>query len=83
MSKNPITLTFLHFPKFTALSLINFGMNPEFDHVPPECTLLKLHYPKFDVSRLIYSKGIKEKPLGVVGLTPSPFGKGRVKMEHG
>ena len=28
------------------------------------CILLKLHYAKFDVSRLFWSKGIEEKPLG-------------------
>ena len=28
------------------------------------CTLLKLHYAKFDVSRLFCSKVIEEKPLG-------------------
>ena len=27
------------------------------------CILLKLHYAKFDVSRLVCSKVIKEKPL--------------------
>ena len=29
------------------------------------CILLKLHYAKFDVSRLFCSKVIEEKPLGV------------------
>ena len=42
------------------------------------CILLKLHYAKFDVSGLFYSKVIEEKPLGV-GSTP-PLGKGRVKL---
>ena len=28
------------------------------------CILLKLHYAKFDVSRLFCSKVIEEKPLG-------------------
>ena len=41
------------------------------------CILLKLHYAKFDVSRLLCSKVIEEKPLGV-GSTP--LGKGRVKF---
>ena len=43
------------------------------------CILLKLHYAKFDISRLFCSKVIKEKPLGRVGSTPSPLGKRKVK----
>ena len=39
--------------------------------------LLKLHYAKFDVSRLFCSKVIEEKPLR--GRLDPPFGKGRVK----
>ena len=53
----------------TPLPLLNFWMNPKFDHIPM-CMLLKLHYAKFDVSRLFRSKVIKEKPLGVSS-TPS------------
>ena len=43
-------------------------MNPKFDHIPPICILLKLHYAKFDVSRLFRSKVID---------APPPIGKGR------
>ena len=43
------------------------------------CILLKLHYVKFDVSRLFCSKVIEEKPLGV-GSNPPPLGKGRVNF---
>ena len=39
------------------------------------CMLLKLHYAKFDVSRLFCSKVMEEKPLGVCS---TPLGKGRV-----
>ena len=39
------------------------------------CILLKLHYAKFEASRLFCSKVIEEKPLGV----GSTLGKGRVK----
>ena len=39
--------------------------------------LLKLHYAKFDVSRLFRSKVIEEKPLGG---RLDPLGKGRVKV---
>ena len=42
------------------------------------CILLKLHYAKFDVSRLFCSKVIEKKTFGGVGSTP--LGKGRVKM---
>ena len=35
------------------------------------CILLKLHYAKFDVSRLFCSKVIEQKPLGG-RLDPSP-----------
>ena len=41
------------------------------------CILLKLHYAKFDVSSLICSKVIEEKPLGG---RLDPLGKGKVKM---
>ena len=69
MSKKPIILTFFqHFPKFAPLPLLNFGVDPTFDH-PPMCILLKLDYVKFGVSNLFFSKVIEEKPL-VVGLTP-------------
>ena len=34
------------------------------------CILLKLHYTKFDVSRLFCSKVIEEKPSGGGGLDP-------------
>ena len=40
--------------------------------------LLKLHYAKCDVSRLLCSKVIEEQPLGGRS-TPLPLGKGRVK----
>ena len=52
-----------------------------FDH-PPMCILLKLHYAKFDVSRLFCSKVIEEKSLGGLIDPPPPplFGKGRVKI---
>ena len=46
-------------------------MNPKFDHIPPMCILLKLHYAKSDVSRLFCLKVIEDKPLGF-GSTPSP-----------
>ena len=39
------------------------------------CILLKLHYAKFDVSRLFCRKVIEEKPSGEGRL----LGKGRVK----
>ena len=42
------------------------------------CILLKLHYAKFDVSRLFCSNVIEEKPLGV-GSTPSPLVKEGLK----
>ena len=42
------------------------------------CILLKLHYGKFDVSRLFCLKVIEVKPLGG-RLDPPPLGKGRVK----
>ena len=42
------------------------------------CTLLKLHYAKFDVSRLFCSKVFEEKPLGGSSRPPS-LGKERVK----
>ena len=42
------------------------------------CILLKLHYAKFDASKLFCSEGIKEKPLEV-GSTPLLPVKGRVK----
>ena len=47
------------------------------------CILLKLHYVKFYVPRLFYSKVIEEKPLGG-RFAPSPppsLGKERVKCE--
>ena len=44
------------------------------------CILLKLHYAKFDVSRLFCLKVIEEKPLG--GWL-DPLRKGRVKQEAG
>ena len=59
--QKPIILTFfLHFPKFTPLPLPNFGINPKFDRIPLYI-LLKLHYAKFDVSRLFCSKVIEKK----------------------
>ena len=44
------------------------------------CILLKLHYEKFDVSRLFCSKVIEEKPFGGRLDPPPPLGKGRVKQ---
>ena len=41
------------------------------------CILLKLHYAKFDVSRLFCSKVLEKKPQGV-GSIPPPLGTGRV-----
>ena len=41
--------------------------------------LLKLHYGKFDVSRLFCSKVIEVKHFGG-SARPPPFGKGRVKI---
>ena len=41
------------------------------------CILLKLHYAKFGVSNLFFSKVIEEKPLGG-RLDPPPLGIGRV-----
>ena len=33
--QKPIILTFSqHFPKFTPLPLLSFGVSPEFDHIP-------------------------------------------------
>ena len=42
------------------------------------CILLKLHYAKFDVSRLFCSKVIEEKPLEGRLAPPPPPGEGRV-----
>ena len=42
------------------------------------CILLKLHYAKFDVSRLSCSKVIEENPLGGLARPPQP-GKGSVE----
>ena len=75
MSKNYNFDIFLHLPKFTPLPFLNFGMNPKFDHIPPTCILLKLHYAKFDVSRFFCSKVIKEKPLGGSARPPPPLVK--------
>ena len=50
-------------------------MNPKFDHIPPMCILLKLHYIKFDVPRLFCSKVIEEKLWGD-GLEPPLVKKG-------
>ena len=47
---------------------------------PPMCILLKLHYAKFGVSNLFFSKVIEEKPLGGRLYTPTPYGTGRVKQ---
>ena len=45
------------------------------------CISLKLHYTKFDVSRLFCSIVIEEKPLeGSARPPPPPLGKGRVKF---
>ena len=56
MSKKPKILTFFqHFPKFATLPLLNFGVNPKFDHTPM-CILLKLNYAKFGVSNLFFQK---------------------------
>ena len=44
------------------------------------CILLKLHYVKFDVSRLFCSKVIEQKPLRVWLDPPPSLGKGRVKI---
>ena len=63
MSKTYNFDIFLHFLKFTPLPLLNFGMNPKFDHILLYI-LLRLHYAKFDVSRLLCSKIIEENPLG-------------------
>ena len=44
------------------------------------CILLKLRYPKFGVSSLVFSKVIEEKPLGIrLDPPPPPIGKGKVK----
>ena len=47
------------------------------------CILLRLHYAKYDASRMFHSNVIKEKLLGV-GSTPTspppPLGKGRVNQ---
>ena len=43
------------------------------------CILLKLQYPKFDVSRLFCSNVIKENLWGV-GSPPPPLAKERVKQ---
>ena len=48
------------------------------------CTFLKLHYTKFDVSRLLSSKIIEEKLLGGSARPhspPPPLGKGRANKE--
>ena len=45
------------------------------------CILLKLHYAKFDVSRLFCSKVMEEKPLGGRSARPPPpLGKGKAKF---
>ena len=44
------------------------------------CILLKLHYAKFDVSRLFCSNVIEENLWGVGSTPPPPLGKGRVKI---
>ena len=81
MSKKPIILTFLNtFPNLHLSPLLNFGMNPKFDHIPPMYILLKLHYAKFDISGLLCSKVIEKTPLGG-RLDPPPLGKGRIKVE--
>ena len=43
------------------------------------CILLKLHYAKFDVSRLFCSNVIEENLWGSAR-PPPPLGKGRVKI---
>ena len=49
------------------------------------CILLKLHYAKFDVSRLFRSKVIEEKlwRVGSPPPPPPPLGKGRVNQGGG
>ena len=44
------------------------------------CILLKLHYEKFDVSRLFSSKVIEEKPLG--GRLDPPLVKERFNLQN-
>ena len=48
----------------------------KFDHIHLcMCILLKLHYAKFGLSNLFFSKVIEEKPLGVDPLSPPPLVK--------
>ena len=47
----------------------------------PICILSKLHYAKFGVSNLLFSKVIEEKPLGgSARLPPLPLDTGRVNV---
>ena len=56
MSKKSIILTFFqHFPDIAPLPLLNFGVDPKFDHTSL-CVLLKLDYAKFGVSNLFFQK---------------------------
>ena len=41
--------------------------------------IIKLHYAKFGVPNLFFSKVIEENPLEV-GSTPAPLGTGRVRI---
>ena len=67
---------FLHFPKFTSLPLLNFGMNPTFDHIPPMCILINLHMQSLMFLNCFGQK-LSSKKIWGAGSTP-PFGKGRV-----
>ena len=68
---------FLHFPKFTPLSLLNFGMNPNFDHIS-----LCVYYYSYIIKSLMFLdcfvQKLSKKNLWGSARPPSPFGKGRV-----
>ena len=49
--------------KFTPLCLLNFGMNPKLDHIPPVCILLKLDNAKFGVSTLFFFLKLSKKNI--------------------
>ena len=68
---------FQHFPKFAPLPLLNFGVDPKFDHIP-YVYIIKVELYKAWCSNLFFSKVIEEKPFG--GRLDPP-GTGRVKLE--
>ena len=78
MSKKPIILIlFLHFPNFTPLPLLNFGMNPKFDHVT-----LCVYYQSYVMQSLMFLGCFDQKlsKKNLWGIGPTLLGTGRVKM---